>query len=104
MSQIPEWREHVGPGWAPILDELHRDVVALDPDYTVEQVKEKFGSLRAYLTYRDPAIAALVQAAQQRSAQTCEECGAPGLIRNRRGAIWLQCLCDTCVQKPAEPW
>ena len=35
-----------GAGWYPLLIELHADLVALDHDYVVEQVKEKFGTLR----------------------------------------------------------
>jgi hypothetical protein len=97
MTQIPDHKRCVGPGWHPILDQLHTDIVALDPEYSVAQVKEKFGGLRAYLVYRNPEITALVTAAETLSAVTCENCGIPGRIRNRKDSRWLQCLCDLCV-------
>lgn len=103
-TQIPDWLDHVGVGWRPILQQLHLDVVALEPDYKVSQVKEKFGGLRAYLAYQNPQIAALVTAAEAQSMQTCEDCGAPGTLRQRAKRKWLLCLCDVCVLKEPEPW
>jgi len=100
MSQIPDSLDHVGPGWHPILEQLHLDIIAVDPDYTTSQVKEKFGGLRVYLaSCRHPDVNALIRAAEVRAQETCEDCGAPGRIRNRAGRIWLQCLCDVCVDK-----
>lgn len=103
-TQIPDWMDHVGPGWHPILTQLHADVVALDPDYRVAQVKEKFGGLRAYLVHAShPDIEPLIRAAESKSMQTCEECGAPGRVRNRVNRVWLQCLCDACSEKDPGP-
>lgn len=104
MTQIPDWLDHVGPGWHPILTQLHVDVVALDPGYEVRQVKEKFGGLRAYLSYRNPGIDGLVAAAEGASMVTCEDCGQPGVIRQRPNRRWLLCLCDVCVEVVPEPW
>lgn len=36
------------PEWIPIIDQLDRDIAALMPDYTLTQVKDKFGGLRYY--------------------------------------------------------
>jgi hypothetical protein len=103
MTQIPDWLDHVGPGWHPLLQQLHTDIAALDPGYKVAQVKEKFGGLRVYLTaYRHPDINTLIHAAEAQSQETCEGCGAPGRIRNRVNRVWLQCLCDVCVEKEPE--
>lgn len=105
MTQIPDWLDHVGPGWVPILEQLHTDVVALDPEYTVDQVKEKFGALRAYLVYQDRGVEELVEEAIRKSAVTCYDCGKPGEITCREGSGMLLCLCDSCVAKPLpEPW
>src|SRR5688500_11988135 len=38
----------VGPGWWPIVTAIHAALSAIDPDYSVDQVKEKFGTLRYY--------------------------------------------------------
>lgn len=34
--------------WLPVIEKLHKDLLAIDPDYRVAQVKEKFGRLRYY--------------------------------------------------------
>lgn len=38
----------VQEAWFPIIEKLNRDLLNLDPDYRVFQVKEKFGDLRYY--------------------------------------------------------
>jgi hypothetical protein len=104
-TQIPDWLDHVGPGWAPILTQLHADVMALDPEYTVGQVKQKFGGLRAYLNFRHPGVPALVRVAEEQSMKTCEDCGNPGHVRSRPPRhSWMLALCDLCVEKEPEPW
>lgn len=99
-TKIPDWMDHVGPGWHSILNQLHADVTALDPEYAVSQVKEKFGGLRAYLQYTNPDVGTLVHAAETQSMRTCEDCGEPGIIRQRPNRRWLLCLCDVCVLTP----
>ena len=42
-------------------------------------------------------ISKLVQEAEDRSAHTCEYCGAEGQYRNYRG--WIYTLCDECWKK-----
>ena len=38
-------------GWTQLVYNLHRELVAIDPYYVIDQVKEKFGGLRVYLQY-----------------------------------------------------
>jgi hypothetical protein len=38
----------IGPGWLPVIERLHADLLKIDPNYVVAQVKEKFGGLRFY--------------------------------------------------------
>ena len=109
-GQIPEWLDSVGPGWRPLLLDLHRELLAVVPDYRVSQVKEKFGLLRVYLAQepspqgpegtaarraggRGERARRIVHAAEERSGTICEACGAPGTPR--RGA-WIKTLCDSC--------
>lgn len=61
------------------------------PQPVVTQVKQKFAELRFYVSARHPEISALVEAARQRSAITCEICGAPG---SRRASNGVKTLCD----------
>ena len=37
-----------GEGWRPIIVQLDRDIAAIESDYEVHQIKEKFGGLRFY--------------------------------------------------------
>ena len=104
----------VRPGWYGIIRDLAgdleqilgRDALLLGADlrvgrrieeaegqsaYICTTLKEKWGSLRCYVTPVHPEAERVIQAATERSAVTCELCGKPG-IRRRFG--WVQCLCD----------
>lgn len=50
--QIPAWVSTVGPGWAALLDQLHRDLSALDPAYRIEEFTTKLGGLRVTIADR----------------------------------------------------
>jgi hypothetical protein len=60
------------------------------------QVKEKFGTLRFYLTHGTDEMYAIIGEAQQKSAKTCETCGKPGRIRGRG---WYYTRCHSCYKK-----
>jgi hypothetical protein len=62
------------------------------PQVTLDQVKEKFGTLRFYYTGGDDEISGMVRMAESMSGVTCEECGNPG---ERRGGGWIYTACDT---------
>ena len=87
-----------GPGWdkilAPVLKELNR------LDFTVMEVKEKFGKLRvSYDESFDSAITdevltkvrAMVDEAEEKSGHVCELCGEPGKMME--SGHWLKTLC-----------
>jgi hypothetical protein len=117
-EQIPDHLDFVGRGWHPLLTRLHEQLLAVSPTYSVQQVKEKYGTLRIQLytgmlrhlnlgnadwpdsdqsaRYKaeDDAARALVHAAEQESARTCEACGNPGEPRDR---AWIKTLCDDCA-------
>ena len=99
--------DRFAPGWPPILDVStgwHRLLVELDqtleniaPRYVVHQVKQKFGSLSFHaVPSEDPydyneEFQEAIRAAECRSTETCEECGAPAkqyVIR-----MWVSTLC-----------
>jgi len=60
---------------------------------TASQVKEKFGTLRFYGNNFTDEMDKLVDAAERKSAKTCEYCGKPGKQRN---GGWVRTLCNTC--------
>jgi len=92
----PKWLKYVqvGKGWEPIVLELNLRLAAIDPDYEVHQVKEKFGGLRYYSSLdMHPEAAVFIREAERLAAVTCENCGAAG--RQRSGG-WVRTLCDAC--------
>jgi hypothetical protein len=40
--------------WYPFVLKCHEELVAIDPDYTIFQIKEKFRGLRYYFTPSNP--------------------------------------------------
>ncbi len=85
---------YVGEGWVNvILEPLAQDLVALGWDRKLDQVKEKFGTLRFYIGAGSEEIHDRIRQAEKQSCVTCEECGAPGET-NGRG--WLVTLCTAC--------
>ena len=57
----------------------------------VEQVKEKFGTLRFYYQGGDDYIGGLVAMAESISGVTCEECGDKGESSSEG---WIKVLCE----------
>jgi hypothetical protein len=68
------------------------------PQVTLDQVKEKFGTLRFYYTGGDEHISGMVRMAESMSAVTCESCGNPG--EQTRGG-WIKTTCKPCEDKRA---
>lgn len=96
----PNWPPiiEVSSGWFPLLVELDQILASLAPDYNVQQIKSKFGSLSFHASpSEDPydyneEFHEAIRAAEWRSIKTCEECGAPAkqyVIR-----MWVMTLCD----------
>lgn len=101
-------RQNVGAGWQPLIDELHARLTELDPGYVVDQIKEKWGGLRYYITVSDDldnGILAEVHdatwAAEEKSLNTCENCGVTGsAVTTQASSVgyWIRTLCSTCRQ------
>jgi hypothetical protein len=182
LHRIPDgWGRWIScdAGWYPIIVRLDEQIASLAPGYVIQQVKEKYGTLRFYwgIPYREPSccvergrldprpvpgaasgpfaptgrsaedqirleewlarqdehrssdehrrverelyetvdhsrsketrerIDALVAAAEDLAACTCELCGATGFLQSQGG--WLKTLCPTCGSsegyEPREP-
>ncbi len=106
-----------GPGWDWILEDLDRKLSYLDFNYKLNQVKEKFGTLRFYY---EPLIAKkvvldlmhdAVSIAEQLSASTCELCGNSSRMASSDRGIkfdssvelkeshgWFKTLCNSCAE------
>jgi hypothetical protein len=101
------WGFECGNGWYNIINQLCANIQhhidwrnrknelnpnqPIVPQVTVDQVKEKFGTLRFYYTGGDDYIDGLVSMAESMSGVTCEECGNPG---STLGRGWLTTLCE----------
>lgn len=84
-------KHHIGPGWLPLVAELHETLLTTDPDYGVTQIKEKFGGLRFYTVGLTEAGLEAVHTAEVKSFTICEKCGNPG---EPRGGGWIKTLCE----------
>ena len=118
------WGFECGDGWFNILDQLMgniqhhidwkekqrdwairfnstaapedlRPVPDTIPQVTLDQVKEKFGTLRFYYTGGDDEISGMVRMAESMSGVTCEGCGNLG---ERRGGGWVHTYCTPCEE------
>lgn len=92
-------KKEVGAGWGSIIERLIPDLFALGWDGEINQVKEKFGTLRFYIGAASDEVRNRVSRAEMESDTTCEECGAPGEIR---GGGWIKTLCLTCHENWSE--
>jgi len=61
----------------------------------VQQIKEKFGTLRLYLRSNDPFIRGVISMAESYSAYVCERCGDVG---GSHQDGWARTLCDNCFR------
>jgi len=95
------WGFECGDGWYHIINQLCANIQhhidwknrkeEVVPQVTVDQVKEKFGSLRFYFTGGDDYIRGMATMAESMSGVTCEQCGNPG---STVGRGWLTTLCE----------
>jgi hypothetical protein len=66
--------------------------------FQVEQVKEKFGTLRFYVSGYTDEIHEFIHMAEELSYITCEKCGAT--TAKQRGRGWIYTACKDCVKDP----
>lgn len=88
-------REHaktfVGKGWHRLVDKLYDNL----PEETyVLQAKEKYGTLRFYVSSTDKTYFDLISEVEKDSGTICEDCGDPGTVKECNG--WLKTLCNKC--------
>jgi hypothetical protein len=108
------WGLECDDGWFELIDTLcskiqsHvdwrssniQDVEELENLQVVaEQIKEKFGGLRFYVTGGDDITEAFISFAETMSYKICETCGQPGKQQDDRG--WIHTACDPCFEKRA---
>lgn len=93
------WGFECEAGWYNIIDELSAQLEAeilKQPEdersmYAADQVKEKYGTLRFYMTCETEEMSRLIETAEKKSEITCEVCGADGIMRCRNGWFYTAC-------------
>lgn len=81
-------------GWRPLVEKLVDDIIKIDPEIEISQIKEKFGGLRFYIDYGNDEIYDLISKAEDESYKICEECGTRDKVTTKGG--WLLTLCPKC--------
>lgn len=66
------------------------------PPCRASQVKEKFGTLRFYMTSQTLEMDTIIKEAERASSVTCEQCGKKGKLR---GHGWLYTACARHTKK-----
>ena len=98
-----------GDGWKNIIDYTHEKLKYIDPDYKINQIKEKFGGLRYYFdssiyygTIAYDIMNDIVKAAELEASYTCELCGVRGLskgVETRVHSGLYYTYCKECSDK-----
>jgi hypothetical protein len=84
----------VGKGWSKLINNLYD---AKPKKTIVQQVKEKYSTLRFYVDNSPQWFDDLINYYETQSGVICEQCGNPGRTRCNRG--WYLTLCDECDEK-----
>ena len=93
MLKITEFKEYykkyfpVGKGWRHLVEKLVDDIIEIDPEVEISQVKEKFGGLRFYIWGGNDKIYKLIDEAETESYKICETCGTRDNVSTKGG--WL---------------
>lgn len=77
-------------GWHQLIVSLDIELSKIDSNYTVVQIKEKFGTLRYYIasdaTERKlRKMHKIIQRYEYLSSKTCEKTGGPGVLMYYKG-------------------
>lgn len=88
----------VDEGWYQIVVDCDKELTAIDPNYAIFQIKEKFGVLRYYMSpsndttpeQRD-AMWAITEKYEALSRTVCEATGGPGVLMKSKGG-WVKTL------------
>jgi hypothetical protein len=92
---------HTEEGWLPLILELDKKLSAIDPNYAIVQIKEKFGGLRYYFDCSVDVSQADMEAMhelevkyERLSYEVCEFCGSTKNVVTDGG--WLKTHCPEC--------
>lgn len=101
------WGFQCGDGWFKLIWDLSKKLEPMVKKWkcpkslqgsgyecAASTVKEKFGTLRFYMTTSTDEMEAAITEAEKISAKTCEDCGKPG--KNQSIGGWWRTVCPAC--------
>ena len=97
------WGFECGDGWYWLIRNLcaalqHSTDMNKRPQVIATQVKEKFGTLRFYVSAGTEPQFSLINFAEFLSGSICEKCGTTKNVEQTKGG-WIQTLCTWCWEK-----
>lgn len=88
----------VDEGWYRLVVDCHTELVAIDPNYVIFQIKEKFAGLRFYVSPSNDTTAlqkdlmhSIIEKYEIISQKTCEATGKEGVLMESIGG-WRKTL------------
>lgn len=105
MNLIDKYKDVIecGRGWHPLLIPILEYVEKYNNEHEdkleIEQIKEKFSTLRIYTNYSIPELEDLIDKAEDLSDITCEMCGSTKDVGKTFG--WITTICQECAQELA---
>lgn len=98
------WGIECGPGWNDIIwdlseklerciQKMKQENPTVDPEHlpAMSQCKEKYGTLRFYMTTETDEMSKFIDQAEDKTNKTCEECGKEGQLNNDGGWMSVKC-------------
>lgn len=93
-----------GDGWYKLIydcmdeiENLYEEKGANIDTLIIEQIKEKFGGLRVYLSNYIDGVDDIITKYENKCYEVCEICGDVGKLRRNGG--WYRTVCDACAEK-----
>lgn len=111
-----------GDGWMELLLDIGSFIAKRSSDCKAEQVKEKFGSLRFYVSFEYNEIGVsdtplevineiydYISLVEEKSKNLCEDCGitldkSNRQVQNNKKYVWIRNICQTCASTETKYW
>lgn len=100
-KEVPFPWNQVGPGWKFLIDKVMQVLEkerSEGAQIEIDQVKEKFGTLRFYVSGGSQKLSEIVDWAEEESCHMCENCGSREINVTTEGG-WMKTLCKNCREK-----
>ena len=94
MRNLKDLPIECGKGWHELIADC---MLGLSEGADILQIKEKFGTLRVYITDGTDEDYLLIEKAEKKSSTICEICGQPGSTCYAWG--WIKTMCPLCKEE-----